>query len=153
MSSAATVTDPQIHNRTVVLAGLAIVAALVLGVGPVSNTILHHIVQTAPFWVVLGLRRRSVAAWFALPCFLFWLIIMLAIWLFLLHLPTFVDGHFSPVEIAMTIVTGIASFVGIVAGIRSRGAGLWPAIVAFGLGGVAQYACFRISMIPIIWRH
>jgi len=130
MSGAATITHPQTDNWAVGIAGLAIVAALVLGVGPVSNTILHHMVQTLPFWVVVGLRRRPVAVWFALPCFLFWLVIMAAIWLFLLHLPTFVHGHFSPIEIAMTLVTSIASVAGVVAAFKSRGARLWPAVLA-----------------------
>lgn len=142
----------QTHSNTVVYCGLAIVAALVLGVGPVSSTVLHHIVQTLPFWVVLALRRHAIAGWFALPCFIFWLVIMVAIWAFLLHLPTFVKGHFSPVEIAMTIVCGIASVIGIAASIRRR-APIAMALLAFASGAAAQFVSFRVGQIPYIWRH
>jgi hypothetical protein len=154
MSSPASVSLVQ-NNRSNVVSycGLAIIAALVLGVGPVSSTILHHIVQTLPFWVIVALRRRSWTSWFALPCFIFWLVIMAAIWAFLLHLPTFVNGHFSPVEIAMTIIVGIASLGGIIAAIRTRGVGLVAAIAAFVFGAAAQFGCFWLSEIPFIWRH
>ena len=151
--SSPSVSIRETKSNTVLYCGLAIVAALVLGVGPVSNTILHHIVQTFPFWLLAAVRRRAWPNWFALPCFIFWLVIMVAIWAFLLHLPTFVQGHFSPVEIAMTIVCGIASVLGIAAAIRTRGASLGGAVAAFVGGAAAQYACFRISQIPFIWRH
>jgi hypothetical protein len=48
----------------------------------------------------------------ALPCFLFWLTIMVFIWLFLLGWARIVSGHFFPTEIAMTLVVGLASLVG-----------------------------------------
>lgn len=153
MSSPVSASVEQAKSNTVLYCGLAIVAALVLGVGPVSNTVLHHIVQTFPFWVVVAVRRRAWSNWFALPCFIFWLVIMVAIWAFLLHLPSFVQGHFSPVEIAMTIICGIASVLGIVAAVRTRGAALGVAVAAFVGGTAAQYVCFRISQIPFIWRH
>jgi hypothetical protein len=135
-----------------VIAALAIILALVAGVGPASHTVLHHIVQTLPFWVVIELRRRSWAPWFAAACFLFWLIIMAAIWAFLLHLPTFVRGHFSPVEIAMTIVVGAASLLGLRGTARAR---VRPSIAILGFicGGVAQFAAFQVSKIPFIWFH
>src|SRR5438874_7766594 len=99
MSSVASVPMPRATDTRILWCVLAIIAALVLGVGPVSGTVLHHIVQTLPLWAALAVRRRPLAAWFLLPCFIFWLAIMAAIWAFLLHLPSFVNGHFSPVEI------------------------------------------------------
>lgn len=153
MSSPASASFVESRSNTVLYCGLAIIAALVLGVGPVSSTILHHVVQTLPFWVVVAMRRRAWTRWFALPCFVFWLVIMAAIWAFLLHLPTFVNGHFSPVEIAMTVVVGIASLIGIAAALRTPRASVGLAISGFVLGAAAQFACFRLSQIPFIWRH
>ncbi len=151
-STAASPTAEDPIAKSIVWSALAIVAALVLGVGPVSSTVLHHIVQTAPYWLAIVCRRRRWAAWFALACFVFWLIIMAAIWAFLLHLPSFVSGHFSPVEVAMTILCGIASLIGIAAAIRTRTR--WPlALAAFAGGAAAQFAAFRISQIPFIWKH
>ena len=135
------------------ISALAIILALVAGVGPVSSTILHHIVQTLPLWIPIAFRRRAWASWFALPCFLFWLFIMVAIWMFLLHLPTFVNGHFSPVEIAMTIVCGIASVAGIVAALKTRAVPLGTAVALFFAGAAAEFACFWISRIDFIWHH
>jgi len=56
-----------------------------------------------------------VAKWTALPCLIFWLSIMIAIWLFLFGWARIVSGHFLPTEIAMTILIGVASVVGIAA--------------------------------------
>src|SRR5205823_7335286 len=117
-----------------------------------SGTVLHHVVQTLPLWAALAMRRRPLAAWFLLPCFIFWLVIMAAIWAFLLHLPSFVNGHFSPVEIAMTIVVGVAALAGIAFSARTR-APIAMAAVGFVVGAGANFLCFRISQIPFIWRH
>src|ERR1700740_490830 len=64
---------------------LAIICALVLGVGLASHLMLRHLVQTLPFWlaVVLGFRRSTLTGWAALPPFLFWLTLMALIWLYL----------------------------------------------------------------------
>jgi hypothetical protein len=79
---------------------------------------------------------------------------MILIWMFLLHLPSGpVHGHFSPVEIAMTIVVGIASLLGIVAAVKTASLRVSAGVAAFVLGAVAQFACFQISKIPFIWRH
>lgn len=134
------------------LCALAIILALTVGVGFASHTILHHLVQTLPLWVVVFVRRRPLAAWFALPCFAFWLFIMLLIWLFLLGIARVVSGHFSPVEIAMTLIVGIASLIGITRAVRTRTT-VAPALLAIVAGAAAQYACFWISKIPVIWNH
>src|SRR5258707_1667842 len=88
---------------------LAVLVALYV-VGAVSNGSLRHEVQTLPLWVpiVLGFRQRELAKWSALPCLIFWLVIMILIWLFLLGWARIVTGHYSPIEIAMTLVIGVA---------------------------------------------
>src|SRR5437763_3126372 len=129
---------------------LAILVALYV-VGAVSNGSLRHEVQTLPLWfpIVLGFRQRDLAKWSALPCFIFWLVIMILIWLFLLGWARTVTGHFSPVEIAMTLVIGAASLVGIAVSLRWRTA-VRPA-VALGVAAlfaVLQLSAYRLSLIP-----
>jgi hypothetical protein len=135
----------------IAVCSLLIIAALVLGVGIVSHGILRHVVQTAPLWpaVVLGLGRRDTAKWFALPGFAFWLLIMVFIWLFLLGWARIVSGTFTPVEITMTIVCGIASIAGIASALRQRTATNPAAAAALlALSSVLQYVALRISFLP-----
>jgi hypothetical protein len=132
---------------------LAIILALVLGVGLASNLVLRHLVQTAPLWagVVLGFSRSRAAAWAGLPLFLFWLLLMGLIWSYLLGISNLLSGHFSSIEIAMTIIVGASSLIGIASFIRSRrslsplsAAGLFVAVA------LIQVICFRLSFLPAI---
>jgi hypothetical protein len=120
-------------------------------VGLVSGTELRHFLQTLPLWlgVVFGIRGVRVSRWVVLPMFLFWLLVMVLIWLFLLGWAHVVSGHFIPTEIYMTVIIGIASFIGIVACIRRGGGGKpIPAIAAFFLGALLQFMAFRVSLLP-----
>jgi hypothetical protein len=149
-TSAATVTT---NRNASSWCALAIILALVVGVGFASHTILHHVVQTLPLWIVALFADRPAVKWFGVPCFLFWLAIMIMIWLFLLHLPSPISGHFSPVEVAMTIIVGVACVIALASSVRIRGARLGTAAIGLLLGAGAQYACFRISQIPAIWNR
>jgi len=86
-------------SKWIACCSLAVLIALYV-VGAVSHGSLRHEVQTLPLWIpiVLGFRRSQFAKWAALPCFLFWLAIMILIWLFLLGWTHIVRGHFSPIE-------------------------------------------------------
>lgn len=133
---------------------LAILIALyVVGAVSVPPGSLRHEVQTLPLWVpiVAGLQRKPLAKWAALPCFVFWLAIMIAIWLFLLGWAQIVRGHFFPTEIAMTLVIGISGAAGIVACLRWR-TPLRPltASGAFIAFAILQYLAFRVSLLPSI---
>src|SRR6266700_7825663 len=102
--------------KMVAYSSLAVVAALyVVGAVSIPPGSLRHEVQTLPLWfpIVAGLQKRELAKWAALPCLIFWLTIMIFIWLFLLGWARIVTGHFFPTEIAMTMVIGAASLVGI----------------------------------------
>src|SRR5713226_1399522 len=101
-------------SKWVAYCSLSVLMALYV-VGAVSNGSLRHEVQTLALWgpIVLGFRQRELAKWSALPCLIFWLIAMVFIWLFLLGWARIVTGHFSPIEIAMTLVIGIACLSGI----------------------------------------
>src|SRR5438067_7094898 len=94
----------------VAVCSLVVILALVLGVGLAVNQVLRHLVQTAPFCVavVLGFRRSRTAYWVALPLFLVWFVLMALIWAYLLGISHIVNGHFSPIEIGMTIVVGVS---------------------------------------------
>jgi len=94
---------------------LVIIVALVVGVGLAAGLVLRHVVQTLPLWigVLAGARRSRAVGWIGLPMFLFWLVLMSLIWLYLLGIARVISGHFSPIEIAMTILVGAAGIVGI----------------------------------------
>jgi hypothetical protein len=131
---------------------LAVIAALLV-VGAVSHGVIRHIVQTSPLWIpiVLSLRHSPLTKWAALPCFVFWLLLMVAIWLFLLGLARIVSGTFSPTEVAMTLIVGMASLVGIIKGASVRsGVRAWPAAVTALLTAVLQLVAFRLSLLPMI---
>jgi hypothetical protein len=139
-------------SKWIAYCSLVVLVALYV-VGAVSNGSLRHEVQTLPLWfpIVLGFRQRELAKWCALPCFIFWLAIMVFIWLFLLGWARIVTGHFSPTEIAMTLAIGVACLAGIGESLRWRTTvrplAAWAVAVLFaGL----QLLAFRLSLIPYI---
>jgi len=139
-------------SKWIAYSSLAVLVALYV-VGAVSHGSLRHEVQTLPLWfpIVWGVRRRELAKWSALPCFMILLAIMIAIWLFLLGWARILTGHFSPVEIAMTLIVGAGCLCGIGAGFRWKTA-VRPA-TAFGvvaLFAALQILALRLSLIPYI---
>ena len=138
--------------RLLVICCVTMIAALLV-VGAVSHGVVRHIVQTSPLWIaiVLGVRRSPWSKWAALPCFAFWLVLMMAIWLYLLGWARLVTGHFSPTEIAMTMIVAIASLTGIVAGFVTRSGvlGLRAAAVVLTVA-VLQVTALRLSLLPAI---
>ena len=139
-------------SKSIAYCCLAVLVALYV-VGAVSNGSLRHEVQTLPLWfpIVLGFRQRELAKWSALPCLIFWFAVMVLIWLFLLGWTRIVTGHFSPVEIAMTLVIGVACVSGIGMMLRWKTT-VRPlaAISVFLLFGFLQLLAFRISLLPYI---
>ena len=131
---------------------LATLLALYI-VGAVSNGVLRHIVQTLPLWfpIVMGMRRREIAKWAALPCFSIWLLLMIFIWLFLLGWARIISGHFTPIEIVLTFIVGAASLTGLLIGFRWRtGVSRIRALSTTGVFAVLQFAALRISFFPSI---
>ena len=143
-----------ISAKAVACCSLAVLLALyVVGAVSVPPGSLRHEVQTLPLWfpIVLGFQKKELAKWTALPCFIFWLAIMSFIWLFLLGWARIVSGHFFPTEIAMTVVIGAASIVGLVVSFRWRTS--VPPIRAgavFLLFGALQLLAVRVSLLPYI---
>ena len=138
--------------RVLIACCVAVVDALLV-VGAISHGVIRHIVQTSPFsiGILLSARQSPLTKWATLPCFAFWLFIMCVIWLFLLGWTHAISGTFSPTEIAMTIIVGVASAVGIIRAIGARnGAGVWPATITTLLTAVMQLVAFRLSFLPQI---
>jgi hypothetical protein len=74
---------------------------------------------------------------------------MVLIWLFLLGWAHVISGHFSPVEIAMTLIVGVASAIGFVICVwRARWSIRGCALIV--LFGVLQFLAFRISLLRAI---
>jgi hypothetical protein len=129
-----------------------IVAAALIAVGLVSGTLPTHLVQISPLvlvLVLLGLAPRlgSVVAAAVLS---FWLVTMVGIWLYLLGLSRFLTGTFSPTEIALTVVIGGASLVGLTASSRVGDLSLIARVPAIVLGVGIQALALWISYQPII---
>jgi hypothetical protein len=118
-----------------------VVAGALVAVGIVSDTLLRHVIQIAPLIVALGLLARH-SAWgvsAAAPLFAFWLLIMGAIWLFLLGVARIFTGTFTVAEIALTVTIGVACLCGL--GTASRRGPVIP----FGarLGTIAAFAILQ----------
>jgi hypothetical protein len=130
-----------------------LVALYVVGAVSVPPGSLRHEVQTLPLWlpIVAGFGRRVWTKWVALPCMILWLLIIIAIWLFLLGFARIVTGHFFPTELAMTLVIGAASVIGIATSLRQRSS-VRPvrAVLLFAALTVLQVAAFRLSLLPYI---
>jgi hypothetical protein len=140
------------HSTTMAYCCLAALIALYV-VGAVSNGSLRHEVQTLPLWIsiVLGFRQKEIVKWAALPCLFIWLVLMIFIWLFLFGWARIVSGHFSPVEIVMTIVVGASSLLGIVTGLRWRTSVRPATALAMAvLLALLQVAALKISFTPYI---
>jgi hypothetical protein len=139
-------------SRILIVCCVATIAALLV-VGAVSHGIIRHIVQTSPLWIaiVLGARHSPWTKWAALPCFVLWLLLMTAIWLFLFGWARIISGTFSPTEITMTVIVGLASIVGIVRAVRMRTAvRAWPAAAIVLLVAALQLIALRLSFLPQI---
>jgi hypothetical protein len=146
---------PQRRAKALALASLVTIAALLV-VGSVSSGVLRHLVQTAPSWltVYLGFRQRGSAKWTALPAALFWLAIMVFIWLYLLGWASILRGHYSAVEIAMTIVVGLASCFVIVQSLLFRSGVRWFVGLGISIAVLAlQLGALRLSLLPGIANH
>jgi hypothetical protein len=140
------------HVRILIGCCFTMMAALLV-VGFVSHGVTRHIVQTSPYWIaiVLGFRGSRWSKWAGLPCFALWLLLMINIWLTLLGLPHLMGGTFSPTEVAMTVVVGLAAAVGTVAAVRIRAqVPAWSATAVILLVLVLELGAIRVSFLPAI---
>lgn len=139
-----------------IAASLAVVATALVIVGIVSNTLLRHLIQIAPAVVALGLlaRRSDWGISAAATLFAFWFLIMGAIWLFLLGVPRIFTGTFTPVEIALTIIIGVASLLGLIAVYRRRTTiPIVTQLATIVVFTVLQFAAMWLSVQPAVARR
>lgn len=137
------------RSRTLAVCALILILALYV-VGIVSHGVIRHFVQTAPVWpaVWLGFRRSPWTKWAALSPLSIWLLLMINIWLLLLGLPHLLSGTFTPIEIALTIIIGVAALVGLATGLRIRTAISWAGaagmlLLMAGLQALAIWVSFQ----------
>ena len=140
-------------REKVVAGALLTVLVALLVVGIVSGTILRHAVQVLPVLAatVAVVMRPAWSRFAAMPVFAFWLFIMLLIWLYLLGWTKVISGKFTPTEIMLTVVIGLACVAGLAASARktTRSAG-WSGVAAFVMFGVLQFGAMWLSMHPAI---
>jgi hypothetical protein len=131
---------------------LAILLALYV-TGALRHGVLRNVLQTLPLWVpiVLGFRGNEFAKWSALPCLIIWLAAMMIVWLLLFRWVYVQSWHFSPTEIAMTFIVGVASAAGFGVALH------WRTLVRpFSAGAVAllfgalQFLALWASLPPAI---
>jgi hypothetical protein len=133
------------------LLGLSGVIAGLLAVGLVSHTPLRHLIQVLPAVAALvaAVRQSPWARFAALPVFALWLLIMVGIWLFLLGLARLITGHYSAVEVLLTILIGVSSLVGGGASVRSTVPAGWRRALAAGVGSALfQVGAMWLSLQP-----
>jgi hypothetical protein len=136
---------------------LAVIAAALLAVGVVSHTLARHVFQIAPIIpaIVLSARRSPLAVAAAVPLFAFWLLVMGAIWLFLLGVARIFTGTFSPAEIALTLVVGAASLAGVVVSYgQGTSTGIAARLCTVGVFALLQCAAMWLSVQPfaaLLW--
>jgi hypothetical protein len=122
-------------------------------VGVVRHGVLRNVVQTLPLWIpiVLGFRGNEFAKWSALPCLVIWLAAMMIVWLFLFRWMYVQSWHFSPTEIAMTLIVGVAAATGSGAALHWRTAvrPLSAGAVAL-LFGALQFLALSASLAPAV---
>jgi hypothetical protein len=115
-----------------------------------SGTVIRHFIQIAPLLLAIVLLswRPCAGAYAALPLFLTWILIPILIWLYLLNLSRIARGHYTLIEIAMTVVMALCSMVGGVGSVR-RGmrSALLPRVCTFMLFSVLQVITMWFSFL------
>jgi hypothetical protein len=140
------------HEKISAAAMLTVLVALLL-VGLVSGTIIRHAVQVLPVLVasLAVVVRPAWSRFAAIPVFAFWLFIMLLIWLYLLGLASVVSGQFTPAEVGLTVVIGLACVVGLAASARkTTRSNWWAGVAAFLIFGALQVGAMWLSLQPAL---
>jgi len=132
---------------------LAVIAVALILVGVASGTVIRHMAQIVPLVLALALlfRRSVLGVVAAAPLFAFWLLVMGAIWLFLLGIARIFTGTFSPTEITLTCIIGLASVAGLAVAYRQRtstaAAARLGTVIVFA---VLQFGAMWLSVQPFV---
>ncbi len=122
-------------------------------VGVVSGTFLRHVVQILPIIAAAGVlaRRPDWGAYAAVPIFIFWMAIVVLIWLFLLGLSRIANGHYTAIEIVLTLIMAGFSIAGLVTSLRlGQSQRAVIRMLAFTVFGLLQIIAMRISFLEPI---
>jgi len=114
---------------------------------------IRHAVQVLPVLAagLVVVLRLAWSRFAAMPVFAFWLFIMLLIWLFLLGLASVVTGRFSPAEVGLTVVIGMACVAGLGATARAPTRSHWRSGVTALLSfGALQVGAMWLSLQPAL---
>jgi hypothetical protein len=134
-------------------AALVAVTLALLAVGVVSHTMLRHVIQVAPLAIALALvwRGSPYAISAGLPVLCFWLGIMASIWLFLLGVARIFSGRFTPIEVALTLIIGLAAGYGLLAAPRAAiSPSLGRRIATAAVFSALQIVALVVSMLPSV---
>lgn len=137
-------------ERLLVAATLGLIASLLV-VGVVSSTLVRHLIQLAPAYVLLygTFTHRAWVRAGAVPVFVFWLFIVIAIWCFLLGIAHIVSGTYTTTERVMTGTIALSSVAGLVAIAQSRASASWVSrFGGFVLLAALQWGAFWLSIQP-----
>lgn len=137
-------------DQTIVLGCLAGMALALLVVGVVSGTVVRHVIQVLPILmaIVAVARRATWGSSAAMPLFVFWAFIVLLIWLYLLGISRIASGHYTVIEIVLTVFMALFSVAGVWSGSRlGRSLAVTRRVMVFLLFGVMQLAAMRISFL------
>ena len=147
-------TDATVARRLpgLIAVSLAGVAIALIVVGVVSGTLRTHLVQISPIVLLLALlpRARPLVSVAAAAVLSWWIVTMSGIWLFLLGLSRFLTGRFSPTEILLTIVIGVACLAGLAATRRAETIPLRTRLPTILFAAGLQSLALWISYQPII---
>jgi hypothetical protein len=134
---------------------LLVVSGALVAVGIVSQTLLRHVIQIAPLLLAaaVAVRKPRWAACAAAPLFAFWLVVMAAIWLFLLGLARIVSGTFAPAEVALTIAIGVSCVLGLwIAHRRRTDVAVSARLGVIAVFAILQFAAMWVSTLPFVAR-
>ena len=131
---------------------LASVALALIVVGVVSGTFRTHLVQISPIMLLLALlpRARPVVLAAAAAVLSWWFVTMSGIWLFVLGLSRFLTGRFSPTEILLTVIIGVACLAGLSGGRRAETIPLRMRLLTIMFAAGLQSLALWLSYQPII---
>jgi len=145
--------DVRRHFGVPITTSLAVVAGALVVVGIVSHTLIRHMIQIVPviMVIILLVRRPAMGLPAAAPLLAFWFLIMGGIWLFLLDFARVFTGTFSPAEIALTLVIGLACLFGLTMAYRQAVATpMGQRIGTVVVFGFLQFAAMWLSVQPSI---
>ncbi len=137
--------------RQAVALSLGGLAACLLTVGEVSDTLVRHVIQIAPVLAaLLAVRWRPAwGAYAAIPVFGFWIFLAGVIWLYLLGVTKIISGHFSTTEILLTVLMVVLGAAGTVAALRMDSRARWGA----RLGALVLFLAMQVGAMDVSFHR